>query len=140
MKFLAQKIMLGYAYAKLCLIHIAELLRSVCYHIVHIYGYSLHIAYLNLSLKNNRTPAKINVQALVTMMGVSFINKPYTNQRLTPTKNKEKVLRDKSLAERIFQVFTTCGKKAIVVSKPAVKPNNCTIVFDNLLKYLQNTE
>jgi hypothetical protein len=56
---------------------------------------------------------------------------------ITPVKNNENVLSDKSLAERIFQVLITWGKKAIVVNNPAVKPNNCVIVF---LIYLQNTE
>ena len=54
----------------------------------------------------------------------------------TPRQKSENMPNDKSLAERLFQVLRTCGRKAIVVNIPAVRPKSCVvfIVFvQNLL-------
>jgi hypothetical protein len=40
----------------------------------------------------------------------------------TPRQNRENMPRERSFAERLFQVFNTCGRKAAVVKEPANNP------------------
>ena len=56
------------------------------------------------------------------MMGGSCLRIPNAIQPAMPTVNVANAGSDTSLAERVFQIFRTCGMKAIVVRKPAAKP------------------
>ena len=79
---------------------------------------------LNRNLKNRSVDASSSVRRLAAITGISLTIKPYTSHMATPRQKRENIPKDRSLAERLFQVFTTCGRKAAVVKEPANKPNN----------------
>jgi hypothetical protein len=54
------------------------------------------------------------------MIGKSFKSIPYISQSKTPVQKIENIPRDRSLADFVSHVFITCGKKATVVSNPAI--------------------
>lgn len=62
---------------------------------------------------------------MATITGMSFTKMPYTSQSNTPKQKKENIPSERSLAEPLFQVFNTCGKKAMVVHDPAANPSIC---------------
>ena len=79
---------------------------------------------MNFNLKNSRVEASNKVSILAAMTGMSLTAKPYTSHMETPRQKIENMPRERSFAERLFQVFTTWGKKAAVVKDPASKPNS----------------
>jgi hypothetical protein len=66
--------------------------------------------------------ARISVAKFVSIIGRSEINMPYVSQSRTPVQKIRYIPSDKSLADFVFHVFMTCGKKAIVVQNPAASP------------------
>lgn len=79
---------------------------------------------LNRNLKKSSVDARSKVRRLAAITGISFTINPYTSHMATPRQNSENIPKDRSLAERLFQVLTTCGRKAAVVNEPANKPNS----------------
>ena len=77
---------------------------------------------LNLNLKNSSVDASNNVRKLAAITGMSFTANPYTSHMATPRQKIENIPSERSLAERLFHVFTTCGRNAAVVNDPAIKP------------------
>jgi hypothetical protein len=63
------------------------------------------------------------VTTFAKIIGKSLIKNPYVSHKATPIVKIENIPRERSFADRDFQVFITCGKKAIVVNDPASKPN-----------------
>ena len=47
---------------------------------------------------------------------------PYSSHKNVPTVNTATMPHDKSRAERVVQIFQTCGMKDAVVSVPASRP------------------
>jgi hypothetical protein len=82
---------------------------------------------LNLSLKNNRVDANMRVIRLAAITGISRTRIPYASHIATPRQKNENMPNDKSFAERLFHVLSTCGRKAIVVKAPAESPSNCVV-------------
>ncbi len=66
--------------------------------------------------------ASTRVAAFHRMMGGSCLRMPKASHPMRPTLNVANAGSDTSLAERVFQIFRTCGMKATVVRKPAAKP------------------
>ena len=69
----------------------------------------------------------MSVTTFARITGKSLIIKPYASHMATPNVKIENIPNERSFAERDFQVFKTCGKKAIVVNAPATKPNRLTV-------------
>jgi hypothetical protein len=88
-------------------------------------GYSL-----NLSLKKRSEEASTRVSMLATITGMSWMMIPYTSQSKTPKQKNENMPNDKSLADPLFHVLITCGKKAMVVQEPAARPKICISFID----------
>lgn len=80
---------------------------------------------LNLNLKNNKVAANSKVKKLAAITGISFTANPYTSHIATPRQKSENIPKDKSLADRLFHVFITCGRNAAVVNAPANNPKLC---------------
>ena len=47
---------------------------------------------------------------------------PYSSHKNVPTVNTATMPHDRSRADRVFQIFQTCGMKDAVVSVPAMRP------------------
>jgi hypothetical protein len=77
--------------------------------------------------------------ALAAITGTSLVMIPYASQSATPRQKIENMLSERPLADRSFQVFRTCGKKAMVVQPPANSPNNC-IEFIVMLVHDKSSE
>lgn len=63
-----------------------------------------------------------NTMLLVYIMAVSFINKPYVSHNKTPAINKSNIIKERSFADFVFQIFTTCGINVMEVMVPAANP------------------
>ena len=63
-----------------------------------------------------------NVIALAIMMDIEPTLTPYSSHKNVPTVNTATMPHDKSRAERVVQIFQTCGMKDAVVSVPASRP------------------
>lgn len=61
---------------------------------------------------------------LAAKTGMIPVQIPYINQKDMPIQSKTVIKRDKSLADFVFHVLITWGKKDIVVRAPAANPNN----------------
>ena len=48
---------------------------------------------------------------------------PYSSHKNVPTVNTATMPHDKSRAERVCQIFQTCGMNEAVVSVPAIRPS-----------------
>jgi hypothetical protein len=76
------------------------------------------------SLKTKMLPARTSVIPFDTINGASPKRTPYASQRTIPSKSTTNVPSEMSAVERVFQVFTTCGRKATVVQNAAANPRN----------------
>ena len=56
---------------------------------------------------------------------------PYKNHKKTPVTKIKYVVSDKPSVDLLFQTWTTCGIKAIVVKNAAAKPQSST--WSNIL-------
>jgi len=61
----------------------------------------------------------ISVKKFATISGLSLFTIPYSNQLPTPTVKTTNIKSEISLVLLLFQIFITCGTKAIVVQKAA---------------------
>src|SRR6185295_9706614 len=68
--------------------------------------------------------ASTSVTAFQRMIGGSCFMMPKASQPARPTLNVMNAGSDTSFAERVFQIFTTCGTNATVVRNPAAKPTS----------------
>lgn len=66
--------------------------------------------------------ARQSEATFVRIMGISEIKIPYVSHSTMPVQKIEYMPSDKSLADLVFQVLMACGKKAMVVQKPAARP------------------
>jgi len=65
---------------------------------------------------------KINIVALVKMMGLFLINMPYISHMMTLTVANVNMSKEISLADFDFHVLITCGKKVMDEINPADIP------------------
>ena len=64
----------------------------------------------------NVIPFAVVIETDTTLM-------PYSSHKNVPTVNTATMPHDRSRAERVCQIFQTCGTKEAVVSVPAMRPN-----------------
>ena len=63
-----------------------------------------------------------NVMPLAVMIETDSTLMPYSSHKNVPTVNAATMPHDRSRADRVFQIFQTCGMKDAVVSVPAMRP------------------
>lgn len=60
--------------------------------------------------------------ALAIMIDVEPTLIPYSSHKNVPIVNTATIAHDRSRAERVVQIFQTCGTNEAVVSVPAISP------------------
>ena len=63
-----------------------------------------------------------NVIPFAVMIETDSTLMPYSSHKKVPTVNTATMPHDKSRAERVCQIFKTCGMNDAVVSVPAMRP------------------
>ena len=63
------------------------------------------------------------VMPFAVMIDTDSTLTPYRSHKNVPTVNTATMPHDKSRAERVCQIFRTCGMKDAVVSVPAMRPS-----------------
>ena len=82
--------------------------------------------YFHFNLKYNSVDERISVNKFAAIIGRSRSRMPYVSHSATPVQKNENIPNDKSFAEPVFHVLTTCGRKDIVVQNAATSPIICT--------------
>jgi hypothetical protein len=90
-----------------------------------------HNSYSYLILSDKISRLKIKVRKLAIITGQDWMKIPYNNHKNTPVQKVNNITNETSAADFVFQVFTTCGKKAIVVKVAARNPKKSIFFIDS---------
>jgi len=92
-----------------------------------------HYWWLYLSLSQSTVLARIKVAKLVKITGISPTANPYTIHKKTPIQKVKNIPNEISLADLLFQVLRTWGRKEMVVRVPARRPTT-VMGFSNIVE------